>query len=223
VNKLETEKKEILRKTKVEAELYLKDVNKKIESAIKNIKESQAEKSTVKFEKQKIEEIKNHVKEIVKKTEEKKTKFSDKVLKIGDTVKITGTETIGELIELDGDRAILLSGSIKVLSKLNKLEFTSHKSIERTARNEYTIGPQIESLRLDIRGKKPEEVEFEIIRYIDDAYSNDLQNIEILHGKGNGVLKKLVHELLKKHEAVKNYYFAQIEFGGEGITIVELK
>lgn len=223
VNKLETEKKEILRKTKVEAELYLKDVNKKIESAIKNIKESQAEKSTVKFEKQKIEEIKNHVKEIVKKTEEKKTKYSDKVLKIGDTVKITGTETIGELIELDGDRAILLSGSIKVLSKLNKLEFTSHKSIERTARNEYSIAPQIESLRLDIRGKKPEEVEFEIIRYIDDAYSNDLQNIEILHGKGNGVLKKLVHELLKKHEAVKNYYFAQIEFGGEGITIVELK
>ena len=47
--------------------------------------------------------------------------------------------------------------------------------------------------------------------------------IEILHGKGTGVLKKMVKEILDQHERVKNYYFAPIESGGDGITIVELK
>ena len=78
------------------------------------------------------------------------------------------------------------------------------------------------SYRLDIRGKRPEEAEFEITRFIDDSYSAGLQQVEILHGKGTGALKKTVQELLKKHSAVKNYYYAKIEFGGEGITIVEL-
>jgi DNA mismatch repair protein MutS2 len=44
-----------------------------------------------------------------------------------------------------------------------------------------------------------------------------------LHGKGTGVLKRTVKEILDSHEKVKNYYFAPIEFGGEGITVVELK
>jgi DNA mismatch repair protein MutS2 len=50
-----------------------------------------------------------------------------------------------------------------------------------------------------------------------------LDRIEILHGKGTGALKKNVKNILDEHEKVKNYYFAPIEFGGEGITIVELK
>ncbi len=47
--------------------------------------------------------------------------------------------------------------------------------------------------------------------------------IEILHGKGTGALKRTVKEILDKHDSVKDYYFAPIESGGEGITIVEMK
>jgi DNA mismatch repair protein MutS2 len=50
-----------------------------------------------------------------------------------------------------------------------------------------------------------------------------MERIEILHGKGTGALKKTVTDILKKHDKVKNFYFAPIEFGGEGITIAELK
>ena len=77
--------------------------------------------------------------------------------------------------------------------------------------------------RLDIRGRKPEEADFEILKFIDDSYMTGQERIEILHGKGTGALKRTVKEILDKHEKVKNYYFAPIEFGGEGITIVELK
>ncbi len=77
--------------------------------------------------------------------------------------------------------------------------------------------------RLDIRGEKPEVAEFQIIKFLDDAYQSSLERVEILHGKGTGVLKKTVWDILKKHEMVNNYYCAAIEFGGEGITIAELK
>ena len=66
-------------------------------------------------------------------------------------------------------------------------------------------------------------IEYEVIKFIDDAYSMGNDRIEILHGKGTGVLKNSVHLLLKSHKQIKNYYFAKIEYGGEGITIVELK
>jgi len=77
--------------------------------------------------------------------------------------------------------------------------------------------------RLDLRGEKPEHAEFEVIKFLDSAYSGNYDRVEILHGKGIGALKKMVNEILKKHEGVKNFYFAPVEFGGEGITIVELK
>ena len=77
--------------------------------------------------------------------------------------------------------------------------------------------------RLDIRGRKPEEADFEILKFIDDSYMTGKERVEILHGKGTGALKKTVKEILDKHDKVKNHYFAPIEFGGEGITIVELK
>jgi DNA mismatch repair protein MutS2 len=77
--------------------------------------------------------------------------------------------------------------------------------------------------RLDIRGEKPEAAEFQIIKFLDDAYQSSLERVEILHGKGTGVLKKTVWDILKHHEKVKGFNFAAIEFGGEGITIVEIK
>ena len=77
--------------------------------------------------------------------------------------------------------------------------------------------------RLDIRGKKPEEAELEVIRFLDEAYASNNSKVEILHGKGTGVLKEMVHNILKDQHYVNNFYFAQVEFGGEGITIVELK
>ena len=77
-------------------------------------------------------------------------------------------------------------------------------------------------LRIDIRGKRPEEAEYDVVRFLDDSYSSGITRIEILHGKGTGALKLMVREVLKRHPRVKSAGFAPIEFGGEGITIVEL-
>ena len=106
---------------------------------------------------------------------------------------------------------------------LNELLLDKSKKKDEQEKHYHNFKFPETNYRLDIRGRKPEEADFDIVKFIDDSYMTGQERVEILHGKGTGALKKIVKEILDKHEKVKNYYFAPIEFGGEGITIVELK
>jgi len=220
VEKLEKEKKDIILETKLKAENFLEKINKQFELTVKNIREKNASRKVIKEEKQKIEEIKKENDYFV--VEEPEI-VSDQDLAIGDFVKIKDTTTIGEIIDIRGQTVQLISGSIKLKAKLKNLIHVSKPKKNVSSSKYSVISNQLTSQRLDIRGRKPEEVEYEVLKFLDDAYTNNLAEVEILHGKGTGILKKTVHELLSKHQGVKNYKYAKIEFGGEGITVVELK
>lgn len=221
VKELEKEKKEILKKTKLDADNYLSEVNKKIESAIKSIRESNASREIIREQKRIIEELKV----------EHKTRFENKFenytaddkFEIGDYASIKNTETKGKIIELLDERAVLLAGSVKVKVRIDELLKAKKKDLVEPDYRKNNYSTSVSSTRLDIRGKKPEEAELEILKYIDNAYTNNINMVGILHGKGTGVLKQLVQEILSKHDGVKNFYYAKIEYGGEGITVVELK
>ena len=105
----------------------------------------------------------------------------------------------------------------------NELVRTSEQHKVEEKEQEYFFTTSSPKIRLDIRGERADEAEFEVIKFVDDSYSAGLNRIEILHGKGTGALKKTVKEILSSHEKVKNFYFAPIEIGGDGITIAELK
>ena len=108
-------------------------------------------------------------------------------------------------------------------AKIDRIEFAK-KVNKKQVREYYNYSASIvETSRLDIRGNKPEEIEFEVIKFLDNSYSNSLTKVEIVHGKGTGVLKQMVHEILKQHQGVRKYNFAKIEFGGEGVTEIYLK
>jgi DNA mismatch repair protein MutS2 len=221
ISSLEKDKKEIIKKAKDEASLLLKEVNRKIEIAIKNIRESNADKSIVKKERGQLEKLKENILEKIITANDSKENTHE--FKVGDFVSIIDTQTSGEIFALNQDKAIISAGNIKIQAKLNSLipakknKMTDNKSIFN-----FNTGSTI-GLRFDIRGKKSEEAEFEVIKYLDDAYTQNLNTVEILHGKGNGVLKKMVQEILKNNENVNKFYFAKVEFGGEGITVVEFR
>lgn len=220
---LERQKKEILADAKAKAEIYLSDVNKKIENAVKNIRESQANKDVVRIEKKKIEEIKKESQIIFKR--EKKTVVEKVELKVGDYVKIKETDSVGmiEEIDIEKNRAVLTVGSIKMKTKYSDLIPSKKSEIEKTSSKLFNVDQNEINYRLDLRGKRADDAEFEIIKFLDNAYMVGVDRVEILHGKGTGALKQLVHGLLRNNGLIKNYYFANIEYGGEGITIVELK
>jgi DNA mismatch repair protein MutS2 len=222
IDKLNNEKKEIIKKTKVDAETYLRGVNSKIERVIKEVKESNASGEVIKKSQILVKTIKegnrNIFNEIVD-LKEIKTDFT-----VGDFVCIKDTETRGEILELSKDmkKAVLNIGKIKMNVPLVNLEQSNPVKEKVTGISNFIYNMSSPQIRLDIRGEKPETVEFEVIKFIDTAYSSGLERVEILHGKGTGALKKMVIDLLKKHDKIKNFYFAPVEFGGEGITIAEL-
>jgi DNA mismatch repair protein MutS2 len=222
INKLENEKKEILRKAKTDAEEYLKNVNRQVEKAIKEIRESNAGTEEIKRSKNIISELKETNKNIVPAASEL---LEEESLKIGDFAKIRNTDTSGEITEIFADKhsAILKAGNLKIKAALKDLvKIKKVKEKEQPIRH-FDTGAGLSGMRLDIRGQTPDEAEYNVIRFLDNSYSSGLEKIEILHGKGTGALKKVVKDLLKNHIGVKNYYFAPVEFGGEGITIVEFK
>lgn len=228
VTKLEAQKKDIIAKTKSEAESYLNEVNSKVEAVIKNIRESNAKKEVIVSEKKTISELKEKTKKLIAPGSEKNKKsFIKKELKSGDFVKLKNTDTKGTIISIDNskNKAILSVGSLKLQVKLFELEHSEQqeKKTESSAgRNVYSYRPEISSIRLDLRGRRPEEVDFELTKFLDDAYASGTLRVEILHGKGTGALKKTVQDLLKSSDQVKDFYPEKIEFGGDGITIVEL-
>ncbi|NOX66099.1 MAG: endonuclease MutS2 [Chlorobi bacterium] len=216
---LENEKKTIILDAKTKADEYLKNINKEVEQTIKRIKETNAERSVIVEEKKKISELKKENENIVKDDTEE---LEPVKLSVGDFVKIKDTTTEGEIISINGDIAQIVSGKIKLKAKLNKLRKTKQreKVVLNNYRNYTAASPEI---RIDIRGKKPEEVEYQLLRFLDNAFANNLSKVEIVHGKGTGVLKETVHHILKKHDGVKDFEFAKIELGGEGVTIVNMK
>ncbi len=223
IDKLNTEKKEILKKAKKEAEDYIKGINSRVEKVIKELKESKADSSVIKESKKIINSIKEKNKIIA--PIEVDTEFEKHDFKVGERAAIKNTETAGEIIELsiDKGRAVLRVGALKIQTRINELVPAKDKK-ERSspAAFSHNVSMTAADYRIDIRGERVEEAEFEVIRFIDNAYTTGLERIEILHGKGTGALKKMVKDILKKHERVKNFYFAPLELGGDGITIAEL-
>lgn len=75
---------------------------------------------------------------------------------------------------------------------------------------------------IDIRGQRLDEAIDSVSRFIDDAIMLDMNEVKILHGKGNGILREEIRKYLKITGGVKSFRDEHIQYGGSGITIVEL-
>ncbi len=77
-------------------------------------------------------------------------------------------------------------------------------------------------VEFDIRGWRAEEVEQELDRYLNDAYLSNLPMVRIVHGKGTGVLRQVVREILKRHSLIKSFRLGEAGEGGDGVTVATL-
>ncbi len=220
--KLKDQKEKIIKETREKADLFLTDINSQFENTVKRIKESNAEKEIIKEEKEKILKLKSIVEETYKEPVTEKINKSE--FSIANYVRIKDSLTSGEIIEIDKVKgtATIEAGSLKIKAKIKNLIHTN-KPKNKRPQKVFVSSVSLESTRLDIRGRKPEEIDFEVIKFIDDAQLTGLRDVEIIHGKGTGVLRETVHQLLKNHILVKSFEIANIELGGAGATNVKLK
>lgn len=149
---------------------------------------------------------------------------------IGDLVRLKNGKTTGTLDAIDGKKAVIITdGALRVKTKYKNLKkVTDENTIQRSSYGTKNINKNIQyerkfvEPRLDIHGLRAEEAKKKVSRYLDDALVSNRNEVEIMHGKGSGVLKNLVHELLDKRVDVKSYRMASLARGGAGCTIVSL-
>jgi DNA mismatch repair protein MutS2 len=223
-SELETRKKEIINKAKEEASELLRDTNRQIEKTIRHIRENRAEKKETLRVRKGLEDLTTRVK-----TEPKKEKPAPAELKEGDRVRIIGQHGSGVIILVQGKNAHVQFGDLKSVVKVDKLEKITasvEKEIETrlaaTGINVHEKRANFQST-LDVRGKRAEEVIPELDQFIDTAILLGQGELRILHGKGEGILRKIVREQLKRHKEVASVADEHVERGGDGITVVVLK
>ncbi|HEV8593401.1 MAG TPA: Smr/MutS family protein, partial [Pyrinomonadaceae bacterium] len=151
---------------------------------------------------------------------------SDKGLAVGSKV-ITSFGNIGTVEKLDKDTAEVLVGGMRLREKIANLQVVEQPAETRAAASVPSIHKPIDSAdvaaELNLIGHTTAEAEYELDRFIDEAYMSSLPRVRIIHGFGTGALKNFVHHFLKNHELVERFAFAPPDRGGNGATVAELK
>ena len=86
-----------------------------------------------------------------------------------------------------------------------------------------TAATEISLLRLDLRGKRADLALSELGQYLDRALLSGREGVEVVHGRGTGVLRKEVHKMLRTFPGIASYELAPEDQGGDGVTVVTFK
>ena len=162
-------------------------------------------------------------------------------LKVGDTVRIKGLTTIGKVESIDGKMATVIFGNMRTKMRAERLEHAEESKIQiskQEERNTNIVGAYgnaskdtrnvIDNRKLnfkqdiDIRGMRGDEAINAVTYFIDDAILVGVSRVRILHGTGTGILRQLIRQYLATIPNVAHFRDEHVQFGGAGITVVDL-
>lgn len=221
---LDENKKILIKEAKLEAQAIIKNANKLVENTIAEIKDKQADKEVTKQLRQNLQKVmvQNQVKE------EKKPEVVvplNTPIEVGDWVQLNNSETTGQVLEINRDNLVVALGDLRSVLKKNRVYKISNKQAKKAAQsNSYTgsISEAISSFNaeLDLRGMRGDDALHEVEKYLDKSIMMGFPFIKLIHGKGDGILRKLIREYLKKYSQVNRVEDEHADRGGDGITYV---
>jgi DNA mismatch repair protein MutS2 len=228
---LEKTRREILEKARQEARELLEESNRVIENTIRQIRESQAEKDNTKSARSTLEIYKRKL--IATSEEENTGKKPQKPREIqkwkpGDIVSIEGRAKPGVIQRIKSNEAVVDFDGLKINIPIQNL--LPAKTPSRKASGQ--VSPYIRDLNekavnfklsLDLRGKTADEALQLVQKYLDDAYLLRIKEVSLLHGKGEGILRRVIREYLSGVDEVVSFEDEQLDRGGTGITRVLIK
>ena len=119
---------------------------------------------------------------------------------------------------------LVQAGIMKLRVLFSNLEMLKKKNDSKIILNTYNINKTAKlELELDIRGFASDEIDMKISKFLDNASMMSLEEVQIIHGKGTGILRKAVHSLLRSNPHVESYRLGRYGEGETGVTIVKLK
>ena len=275
VAELGKSRKDILQKAKEQAEELLRESNRRIENAIHEIREQQAEREATKRIRDELETFKQGIDEVdvvvndemiarkmaqiqarkerkEKRKKEKAEKTASekvasveanasvrKTIQVGDHVRIIGLTSVGVVESVSGNIVTVAFGDMHTRMRAERLEQVNAQ--DKTNNNEQRMqSPQAVSVSrmtretiderrrnfkqdLDVRGMRGDEALNAVQYFIDDAILMGMSRVRILHGKGNGILRQLIRQYLSTVPNVFHFADEHVQFGGAGITVVDLE
>ncbi|MEG1562508.1 MAG: Smr/MutS family protein [Bacteroides sp.] len=262
MEELQKSRKEIIRSAKEEAEQLLQASNARIENTIRTIKEAQADKEKTRLVRQELSDFRASLEKdssqqeqedkIARKMEKLKDRQNKKKEKknaggktqpssvepkvipilVGGYVKLNGQTTIGRVLEINKQQAVVAFGSIRTTVKLDRLQRStaapaSQEAIKSTFVSTQTQDQMYEKKLnfrqdIDVRGMRGDEALQAVTYFIDDAILIGMARVRILHGTGTGILRLLIRQYLDTVASVKHFADEHPQFGGSGITVVDL-
>lgn len=163
----------------------------------------------------------------------KAAKKEGRNLEVGDSVKIKGLSTVGKIESMDGKNATVIFGGMRTKMPASRLEYVDMAEAKKedvapvfnvSRETRETIDNRKLNFRqdLDVRGMRGDEALNAVMYFIDDACLVGMSRVRILHGKGNGILRQLIRQYLATVPSVTSFRDEHVQFGGAGITVVDI-
>ena len=163
----------------------------------------------------------------------KAAKKEGRNLEVGDSVKIKGLSTVGKIESMDGKNATVIFGGMRTKMPASRLEYvdmaeTKKEDVAPVFNVSRETRETIDNRKLnfhqdlDVRGMRGDEALNAVMYFIDDACLVGMSRVRILHGKGNGILRQLIRQYLATVPSVTSFRDEHVQFGGAGITVVDI-
>ncbi len=265
---LERDRKDVIGRAREQAQDLLRESNRRIENAIREIREAQAEREETKrirgelaAFKAEVEEVdaasadgtvERKMRQLRQRNERKERRRKERAAKdgpgnpepgdaprddggavaVGDAVRIKGLTAVGTVHAVDGEMATVIFGGMRTKMRKDRLELAAgpegdgrgpaRASVARRTRE--TIDERSLSFRqdIDVRGMRGDEAVTAVTYFIDDAILVGVSRVRILHGTGTGILRQLIRQYLSTVPNVIGYRDEHVQFGGAGITVVDI-
>ena len=243
---LREKRREILAEAKEEARKILDGSNAAIERTIHEIKRAQAEKESTLEARRRLREEKEGLlhtggkENALLKKAPKRRKESGKTrqaadnepVRVDDNVRLDGQGTVGKVLAINGKKATVAFGMLQTEVPVNRLRRTIAQPSSGMKSGASLVGATSDAQRqrqldfkqeIDVRGMRVDEAVQAVTYYIDDAIRFNAERVRILHGTGTGALRQYIRQYLDTIHGVRSYHDEHIQFGGAGITVVELR
>lgn len=155
-----------------------------------------------------------------------------KPIEVGGHVRIKGQTSVGQVMEINGKNAVVMFGLMKTNVKTDRLEHAeAPKPTLTTTKASFVSSATQDSMyekklnfkhEIDVRGMRADEAIQAVTYFIDDAILVGVSQVRILHGTGSGILRTMIRQYLSTVPNVKSFHDEHVQFGGAGLTVVNL-
>ncbi|MBQ8866479.1 MAG: Smr/MutS family protein [Bacteroidaceae bacterium] len=150
----------------------------------------------------------------------------------GTYVRLKGQTSTGQVVEINGKNATVIFGMLKSTVKVERLEL-SQAPKESTPKAVTFVSKQTQDevyekklhfkQDIDVRGMRGDEALQAVTYFVDDAILLGMSRVRILHGTGNGILRTLIRDYLSGVPGIAHFHDEHVQFGGAGITVIDIE